>query len=332
MMKKSLALVVLLTAVLSQSLWALPYIPGCPLHESCVRALRAEQRARRRGMKNNEQLGEATATHNLNLGFMLGLDDVANRSRTPVPTLKPTIAYFGNFGDFDLYLGGFYTLFLDDPLGHNVGLQETFSYNFFPGDNTTLSVSLDNDDQLHLAGPVGSIDTGLAFMSAVGEPSVTLTQDLTRGDITFTLGVPMDYSEFLNAGISDDELGKEAELYLETYLTLGYNSPFGLAIQLTPRVGILSDFEYTETELSLVYTLNSLYGSLTVSADRSFKKWSLEPYLAYTIGNFTFAATVVFNNIGGGGTGSAVVDAETGADRITITPSIGVKYRFGGKK
>jgi hypothetical protein len=330
MMKKSMVLVLLLTVTLSEPLWALPYIPGCPLHESCVRALRAEQRARRRGLKNKDQAipGAAAAAHNFNLGFMAGLDDVANKSRTPVVTLKPTIAYFGNCGDFDLYLGGFYTLFLDEPLGHNAGLQETASYNFFPGDNTTLSVSLDNDNQLHIAGPVGAIDTGLAFMYAEAEPSVTLTQDLIQGDFTFTVGAPIDYSEFLNTGFFDEELGKDPELYLEGFITLGYNAPFGLGLQLTPRISILSDFEYTETELSLTYTLNSLYGSLTVSADSNFTKWSLEPYLAYTIRKVTLAATVVFNNIGGGGTGSAVVDAETGADRITITPSIGVKYRF----
>jgi hypothetical protein len=284
--------------------------------------LRAEQRSRRQGLKNRDQAIPGSSLSYLNIGAMFGLDDVANMSRAPAFTLKPTIAWFGSFNNFDIYMGGFYTVYFDDPLMQNIGLQETFGYNFLLGDSTTLTVNLDNDDQFRIAPGEPT------FMFAAVEPSVALTQDLTQGDISLRIGVPMDYAELVNTGIMGEELGKEQELYLDAYIILGYNAPFGLGVELKPIMNIVPEPQYSDTDLTVTYVIKSLYLSLTASADKDFKSFSLEPYIAWTIKNFIFSATVVFDNIGEAGTGNVVVDAETGADRITITPSVGVKYRF----
>jgi hypothetical protein len=308
---------------------SLPYIPGCPLHESCVRALRAEQRNRRRANKNRDELSPGmSAVHNLNLGVIAGFDDLADTTRNPVFTLKPTAAYFGNFGDFDLYIGAFYTLFFEEPLVQKGGFQATLGYNMLLGDTTTLTVSLDNDDQFNITKDTKlALDTdGFYFMFANAEPSLTLTQDLYYGDITATIGVPLDYSEYVNQFLVQD--AEDPELCIDGYATLGYNFPFGLGIQVSPRMWIRPDTEYGETELTLTYGKGSFYGSFTVSADDRFKEWTIEPYVAYTINNFTFTATVVFDGIGSTGTGNDLVDAEAGSGKMTITPSIGIKYRF----
>ncbi|WP_148257707.1 hypothetical protein [Leadbettera azotonutricia] len=303
----------------AQTIQALPYIPGCPLHESCVRALRNEQRNRRRTLKNQDlnDLG-ATAGHNLNIGIIAGFDDLANKSRTPVFTLKPSLAYFGSFGNFDLYAGAFYTFLFDDPLGQKGGLQETLGYNFFPGDSFTITVALDNDNQLNISPG----EPAFAFASA--EPGISFTMDLKHGEFSAAAGLPIDYSAFLNA-----KTEAAREIAIDSYFTLGYTFPFGLGISTTSRIWVRPDLEYGETELNLIYGAKSFYGSFTVTADDRFKLWSLEPYLAYTVKQVTFSASVLFENIGGAGTGSPVVDTEIGADRIAITPSIGVRYRFG---
>jgi hypothetical protein len=93
-------------------------------------------------------------------------------------------------------------------------------------------------------------------------------------------------------------------------------------------MNVVPEPKYGGTELTVTYILKNFYTSLTVSEDSGFKSFSLEPYLAWTVKKLTVSAAVVFNNIGGAGTGSSVVDAETGADRITITPTVGVRYRF----
>jgi hypothetical protein len=311
----------------------LPFIPGCPLHESCVRALRAEQRARRRAGNNRDRAGlVADAAHNINLGLAAGLDDLANMSRSPALTLKPALAYFGNFGDFDLYLGAFYTLIFTDPPPPPLplqrgGLQETLGYNFLLGGSATLTVTLDNDNQFNFTGDENvPVDGGFYCMFANLEPSLTFTQDLSYGDVTAAIGLPVDYSDFINRAVIEDFGG--ANLGVDAYLTLGYNTSFGLGVQVTPRVWIRPDPEYGETELTLTWTAQSFYLSLTVSADALFREWDVEPYLAYTYKNWTFTGTVLFEGIGRTGTGNALVDAESGNSRMVITPSLGVRYRF----
>jgi hypothetical protein len=314
--------------ITGMDLFCLPYIPGCPLHDSCVRALRAEQRARRRANKNRDGAGLAmTAAHNINLGLIAGFDDLADAERVPAFTLKPTLAYFGNFGSFDLYLGAFYTFFFEDPLVRKGGLQETFGYNFLLGDSTTLTITLDNDNQFNFTRDKNiQVDSDFYCMFANLEPSLTLTQDLTYGDISVAIGVPLDYSEYVNKHLIED-FG-DPQLAMDGYITLGYNTSFGLGIQVSPRMWIKPEVEYGETELTLTWGNQSFYTSLTLSADDTFKEWSIEPYIAYTYKNWMFTATVVFDGIGSTGTGNDLVDAESGAGKMTITPSIGIKYRF----
>jgi hypothetical protein len=290
------------------ALFGLPYIPGCPLHESCVRALRQEQRNRRRGLKNTDKviLPGAERGTGLNLGFQADLGDVLDE---PILGLRPTFAWFGSLVDLDVYLGAFYTVNFDYPRTQKAGFQETLTCNFFPGDTTTLSLSADNDDQFNIS--PGTVE----LLYAVVEPSLNCTQDLPLGDISLTLALPLAYSP---------------EFSMDTGLALGYGFPFGLYLEAAARVWVVPEPEYGETEFTLTWLNKAFYASFTLMADKNFKTYSVEPYAAWSIRGFTLFASFLIDGIGGGKTAeSAAVAEELGLkDGVTLIPSLGIKYRF----
>ncbi|MDR3131093.1 MAG: hypothetical protein LBU18_06055 [Treponema sp.] len=290
------------------SLFGLPYIPGCPLHESCVRALRQEQRDRRRGLKNTDKLilPGAERGNGFNLGFQADLGDVLDE---PILGLRPAIAWFGSFADLDIYMGVFYTINFDYPRIQRTGFQETLSYSFFPADSVTLNISVDNDNQINLS--PGTVE----LLYAAAEPSISYIQDLPVGDITLTLAIPMGYSP---------------EFSMDASLSLGYKFPFGLYLEAAARVWAAPELDYGETEFTLSWLKNSFYTSLTLTADKNFKTYSLEPYTAWSIKGFTLFASVLIDGIGeGNGMESTAVAEELGQkDGLTLIPCLGIKYRF----
>jgi hypothetical protein len=305
---KCFILFLLVFLVEGTALFGLPYIPGCPLHESCVRALRQEQRNRRRGLKNADKAvfsGTERGT-GLNLGIQADLGDVLDE---PILGLRPTLAWFGSLADLDIYLGAFYTANFDYPRAQKAGFQETLTYSFFPGDTTTLSLSVDNDDQINIS--PGAVE----LLYAAAEPSVNCTQDLPLGDISLTLFLPLGYSP---------------EFSMDAGLGLGYGFPFGLYLEAAARMWIVPEPEYGETEFTLSWQNKAFYTSCTLIADKNFKTYSVEPYAAWSIKGFTLFAGVLIEGIGGGKTAeSAAVAEELGLKNgVSLIPSLGIKYQF----
>jgi hypothetical protein len=290
-------------------LFGLPHIPGCPLHESCVRALRQEQRNRRRGLKNTDRVilpARSDGASTLSLGVQ---GDLGNLTDEAILGLRPNAAWFGGVGNFDIYLGAFYTLNFDYPLNQKTGFQEFLSYSFFPGDAVTLSFGLDNDNQL-------SISPGTAEMLyAVAEPSLNCAWDLSLGEINFGLAFPLGYSP---------------EFSVDTGASFGYRFSFGLYLETAVQIWVAPEPDYGETELSLSWPIGRFYTALTLTADKYFRTYSIEPYLACSIGAFTLLASVLIDGIGGKMEAeSAAVSQDLGLkDDVFIVPSLGLKYRF----
>jgi hypothetical protein len=290
------------------ALFGLPYIPGCPLHESCVRALRQEQRNRRRGLKNADRaaLSGAEGETGLNLGFQADLGDVLDG---PVLGLRPALAWFGSPGGLDIYLGAFYTVNFDYPRAQKTGFQETLSYSFFPGDTATLSLSVDNDDQITIS--PGAVE----LLYAVAEPSLNYAQDLPLGAVSLTLSLPLGYGP---------------EFSVDTGLGLGYDFPFGLYLEAVARIWVAPEPEYGETELSLSWQNRAFYASCAFIADKTFKTYGVEPCAAWSVKGFTLFAAVLIDGLGEGKTAeSAAVAEELGLKNgVSLVPSLGIKYRF----
>jgi hypothetical protein len=290
------------------ALFGLPYIPGCPLHDSCVRALRQEQRDRRRGLKNTDRIVLPGVERGIgfNVGLQADLGDVLDE---PILGLRPTLAWSGGLGDFDIYLGAFYALSFDYPRIQRVGFQENLSYSFFPTDSATLSLSIDNDDQINLS--PGAVE----LLYAAAEPGLSWTQDLPLGDISLSLDLPLGYSP---------------EFSMDAGLGLGCRFPLGLYLEAVARVWAVPEPDYGETEFTLSWMKNRFYVSFTLAADKNFKTWSLEPYAAWSIKGFTLFAKLVIDGMGGGNTvESAAAAQELGLkDGVSLIPCVGLTYRF----
>ncbi|MDR2070587.1 MAG: hypothetical protein LBP81_04100 [Treponema sp.] len=306
-MKRFLVLLFVFLAA-GPALFGLPYIPGCPLHESCVRNLRQEQRNRRRGLKNTGKIalpGSEQGT-GINLGLQADLGDVMDEA---LLGLRPTLAWFGSLADFDLYLGTFYTVSFDYPRIQRTGFQETLSRNFFPGDSSTLTLSIDNDDQINIS--PGTVE----LLYAVAEPSLSWTQDIRQGDITLTLGFP---------------LGCNPEFSADVRLALGYSFPFGLYLEAASRIWAAPEPDYGETEFILTWQNSRFYVSLTLTADKNFKTYSVEPYAAWSVKGFILFTSVLIDGIGEGGMveSAAAAQALGRKNGVSLVPCLGIKYRF----
>jgi hypothetical protein len=240
------------------------------------------------------------------LGFQGDLGDLTDEA---ILGLRPSLAWLGGFGDLTMYLGAFYAIVFDYPRIQRTGFQEIVSYSFFLGDRATLNLSLDNDNQLSLS--PGAVE----MLYAVAEPSLSCAWDLPLGDTSLALAFPLGYSpEFsADAGVS-----------------LGYGFPFGLYLEAVARIWVAPELEYGETELNLSWPLGQWYASITLTGDKNFKTYRVEPAIACSLGAFTLLASVLIDGIGGAQeTESVAVSRELGLkDGVSLVPSLGVKYRF----
>lgn len=335
--------------------FALPYIPGCPLHDSCVRALKREQRQRQRELRQRENPdipedngefetgtdGETISAKKplgIILGFQLDAGDF-NDKKNDYINLRPSLAYLNGFGNLDIFLSAFFTLSLDDPglspAGKNEkletlcrgGLEESIAYNFDLTERFVLALELDNQNQFNISGKNSAGDNGETFSYAVLEPSLRIGYDLGFGDLSAANSFPFNYA-------GDMALDYTASVTFNTLagfgLTLsGYfwnlwvdrNSDYGQAGPV---------FEYGETELVLNYWRGPFFASLALTADSAFRQFGVEPYLSYRIKNITVFVSMVFNNLGAEGSEDEIrLNRIQGKrDISSVIPSAGVKFRF----
>jgi hypothetical protein len=335
---------------------ALPYIPGCPLHESCVRAFKQEQRQRQREQRQREspdaaweddeteegEDGEKVPVKKplgIIVGFQMDLGDW-NDKRNDYINLRPSIAYMNGFGNLDIFASAFYTLSLDDPGLSPVkkneklrtmsrgGIQQNIAYTFDLSERFTLAPGLDNQNQFDFTPDVDSLySNGRVLAYSVLEPSLRIGCDIEIGDLNLTNSLPFSYTD---------------DLALDYTISLSLNLLLGFGITLTGQFWDLwvdpdseygqidPEFKYGETELVLTYWRGPFFASLAMTADSDFKQFSIEPYVSYRIKKLSFFVSVLFCNLGDAGTEDEIrLNAIQGKRDVSgVIPSIGVKYRF----
>ena len=361
MMKKYLLILLLFFTVLAGAA-ALPYIPGCPLHESCVRAFKQEQRQRQRDQRQREspdvpqdeyaaaEDGEDGETEGeekkpikkplgLILGYQMDMGDFNNK-RNDYFNFRPSIAYMNGFGNFDVFASVFYTLSLDDPglspAGRDEelrtmsrsGIQANAGYTFDLSERFTLTPELNNQLQFDFTPDVNSLySNGKVFSYAVLEPALRVGYDLELGDISLTNSFPFAYG------------GDNA---LDYTVSASFNALFGFGVTLSCQFWNLwvdpdseygqtnPPFQYGETELTMNYWRGPFFASLALTADSDFKKFSVEPYVSYRIKKISLFASILFANLGSAGTDDEIrLNAIQGKRDVSgMIPSIGIKYRF----
>jgi len=355
-MKLFLAVFLFFTALIEIN--ALPYIPGCPLHESCVRAFKQEQRQRQRDRRQRESpyapreegkdadgAGEGGETRagkkplGIILGFQIDLGDF-NDKKNDYINLRPSVAYMNGFGSLDIFLSFYYNLSLDDPglspLGKDEklealnrgGLNASAGYNISISESFTLAPEIDNQLYFDFNPDANPYNTnGKVLSYAVLEPALRIGYDFEIGDLSLSNSFPFSYID---------------DMALDYTVAVSFNSIIGLGLAVSCQFWNLwvdpdseygstnPGFQYGETELTVNYWRGPFFASLTLTADGEFKQFSVEPYLSYRIKQFTLFASVLFTNLGEPLTEDQMrLNKIQGKRDVSGTiPTIGVKYRF----
>lgn len=322
---------------------ALPSIPGCPLHDSCVRALQQEQRRRQRELRQREapDAGEAGAAQNspgLLLGFQIDGGDSNDKTNDYI-NLRPSLAYLNGLGNLDIFLCAFYTLSLDDPglwpvgqkerlaARNRYGFEANAAYNFDAGGPFSFALGLDARNQFTVS-PGGDSEGGENLFSyAALEPAFKIGYDVDWGDFSAGSSFPFTYA---------------GAMALDYTVSAAVNTVFGFGLALTSRFWNLRvdreseygrtnpAFQYGETELILNYWDGPFFASLALTADAAFRQFSVEPYLSYRIKRITLFAGLLFNNLGPEGNEDEIrLNLIQGKRDVSgVIPSLGLKYRF----
>jgi len=307
---------------------ALPYIPGCPLHESCVRAFKQEQRQRQRDRRQRESPDapqeetedddDAEAEEGVEkkpikkpLGFILGLQiDLGdfNNKKNDYINLRPSAAYLNGFGNLDVFASVFYTLALDDPglspVGRDDkldtlnrgGVMANVGYTFDISERFTLTPALDNQLYFDFNPDANPLNTnGKVLSYAVLEPALRIGYDMEIGDLSLTNSFPFSYVD---------------DMAIDYTISASFNALFGLGLTLSCELWNLwidpdseygqtnPGFQYGETDLTVSFFRGPFFASLSLTADGSFRQFSVEPYLSYRIKQFTLFASVLCTNLG----------------------------------
>jgi len=335
---------------------ALPYIPGCPLHESCVRAFKQEQRQRQREQRQREspdapraedeaeftEDGEMAAVKKplgIILGYQMDMGDFNNRKNDYI-NMRPSAAYMNGFGNFDVFVNVFYTLSLDDPglspagrdeklkLMSRGGVEMNGAYTFDLSERFTLTPELDNQLQFDFMPDVNSLySNGKVLSYAVLEPALRLGCDIEVGDITVTNSFPFAYAgdmalDYTVAASFNALLGWGVTLSCQLWnLWVDPNSEYG---QTDPG------FQYGGTDLTFNYWRGPFFASLTLTADGAFQRFSVEPYVSYRIQKVSLFAGIIFANLGASGSYEEIRlnQIQGKRDVSGVIPSIGVKFRL----
>jgi len=226
------------------------------------------------------------------------------------PYIMPIIIYENSFldGALDLYAEFDYTFGLtkeDDSLPQSMYVDLSAGYNIKLGDESTLSIILENEfDEIKIAPKY----SGLNSLTGIFTPAVKFNQELIIGDLYAKIGAPITYIQYL----------KEADTFIGLDVTLGWKSAFGLGIE-AKICSLLSPGEasgYSELDLIVSYEKEALYIEIEADIPKETDEGiTIIPEFDYSFKNFTFYIKSVFKGIG------------TGGD-IIISPALGVKYFF----
>jgi len=232
----------------------------------------------------------------LSVGLEFGIVDVSNDERQPY--LVPMLIYEHSFFDdaLDVYAELNYTFGFADELEQSLYLNLMAGYNLGLGESSTLSFILQNEFY-ELTIPGGDL-------AGIFTPAIGFNQELNFGDIFAAAGLPVYY---FNSEDSDTELGLN--------FTLGWESSFGFGLEFTVFTMLSGGFEYDSLEVIARFETDPIYIEVTAEFPSDIDYGIIiTPHIEYAIGNFSLYANCEFAGLGAG--------------NISISPALGIKYRF----
>jgi hypothetical protein len=189
------------------------------------------------------------------------------------------------------------SMYLDLMVGYNLGL----------GSASTLSFILENEfDELIISPQLEEENVLIGIFT----PLVKFNQDFDFGDLFAQIGAPITYIQY----------DKDADSEIGLDFTLGWNSAFGLGIEvkictlLAPSDG--GGYKGLETIVS--YETGPLYIEVETISPKEIgdEGVTVTPQFDYSLGNFTFYVNCEFSGLG-------ISEGD-----VSITPALGVKYSF----
>ena len=263
------------------------------------------------------------------VGLELGIDAVTEDDRIPYLTASASFGHSFLENTFDLFTELNYTLgFGDHDHIHDHDddndMIHSMYFNFMLGYNLELGV--DNESTLSFILQNEFIDFAVSpriddsyNVTGVFTPAVLFSHELDRGDIYAQLGVPITYIQ----------PEKDAELEVGLDFTLGWESLFGLELEVT-LLTILTpgeDAGLDGVELVIGYDFEPFHFSVETFIpinEFDHRGISILPLIEYSYKNFVFYAGCELDGIG-------IHEAENGdghGHSLHITPFIGFKYTF----
>ncbi|MDR0722349.1 MAG: hypothetical protein LBF75_06085 [Treponema sp.] len=213
--------------------------------------------------------------------------------------LTPLIEYDHSFGKVDLYVKGEYTFCLTNIFPQFFFSEEKIAVHLPLGSLSEFQFRLKNEQDL-LFDPVENQGRG----SGTVKPELSYALFLPPGEIALALGSPWTYRMW---GRRDSFFGLD--------LTATYSTPFWLGFKVAANFIFIPDAVVEGMEAAISLMQDQFYAELAFNIQESFSYFSLTPEFNYLFNFFTFWASVEFGGMGYG-------------NRLTISPTLGVKYRF----
>jgi hypothetical protein len=229
-------------------------------------------------------------------GLEMGFGDVVDEL---LISLTPSVEYENSFGDLDVFGELDYSVEFDDPTAHSLYLEVELGYNFSFGEASVLSIILNNNNTFRLA---PELEDGETYEGVI-EPSLLFTQTFDFGDLYGQLGFPITYL----TGIED-------ETAVDTYLTLGWASAFGLGLELTGYFAIDPESDMSGLGMLISYEKAFFYGEVEFVTDKEFKSVGINPEINILFKAWTFIVRAEIEKV-------EDLDA-------SFAPFIGAKYSF----
>jgi hypothetical protein len=230
--------------------------------------------------------------------------------------IVPGLEYENSFLDeaLDVFAEVDYTIEIptedDGKTTHVLYLEEEVGYNLGLGEAMTLSIILNNQNNITVS---PEVETGFNPFDGVLEPSLKFAFSAGFGEIWAQAGLPIGYAAG-EGGASKDG----GDTTLDAYLTLAYYSTFGLGIELTPNLALSPDSDYAGFDILVNYENGPIYAEVEVNLPKKIDDdgVTVTPEFDYSLNSFTFYVKSEFGGIG-------LKEGD-----VQISPALGVKYSF----